>query len=90
MSWEGVDSTRATSRLRAPETAPIRLEPDEPLQPRVFVDHSVVEVFANGKQCVAARVYPGRQDSTGVSLRAQDSAAGLRSLEAWQMRNIYV
>ena len=90
MSWEGVDSTRATSRLRAPETAPIRLEPDEPLQPRVFVDHSVVEVFANGKQCVAARVYPGRRDSTGVSLRAQDSAAGLRSLGAWQMRNIYV
>ncbi len=32
---------------------------------------SVVEVFVNGRQCVAARVYPGRADSLGVSLRAQ-------------------
>jgi sucrose-6-phosphate hydrolase SacC (GH32 family) len=32
-------------------------------QLRVFVDRSVVEVFVNGKQCVALRVYPGRNDS---------------------------
>ena len=74
---------------RAPETAPIRLDPDEPLRLRVFVDRSVVEVFANGKQCVAVRVYPGRGDSIGVSLRAQGSPAQLRSLDAWQMRSIY-
>ena len=83
-------STLPGALSRAPETAPIRLEPDEPLQLRVFIDHSVVEVFANGKQCVAARVYPGRRDSTGVSLRAQGSPAELRSLDAWKMRNIYV
>ena len=83
-------STLPGALSRAPETAPIRLDPDEPLQLRVFIDHSVVEVFANGKQCVAARVYPGRRDSTGVSLRAQGSLAELRSLDAWKMRNIYV
>ena len=82
-------STLPGALSRAPETAPIRLEPDESLQLRVFVDHSVVEVFANGKQCVATRVYPGREDSTGVSLRAQGSPAELRRLDAWQMRNIY-
>ena len=82
-------STLPGALSRAPETAPIRLDPDEPLQLRVFIDHSVVEVFANGKQCVAARVYPGRRDSTGVSLRAQGSPAELRSLDAWKMRNIY-
>ena len=82
-------STLPGALSRAPETAPVRLEPDEPLQLRVFIDHSVVEVFVNGKQCVAARVYPGRQDSTGVSLRAQGSPAELRSLNAWKMKNIY-
>ena len=82
-------STLPDARSRAPETAPIRLDPDEPLRLRVFVDRSVVEVFANGKQCVAVRVYPGRGDSTGVSLRAQGSPAQLRSLDAWQMRSIY-
>ena len=74
---------------RAPETAPLLLEDGETLLLRVFIDHSVVEVFANGKQCVAARVYPGREDSTGVSLRAQGSSALVRSLSAWQMSSAY-
>ena len=76
-------------RSRAPETAPVYLEGDEPLHLRIFIDRSVVEVFVNGKQCVAARVYPGRADSVGVSLRAQGQDAVLRSLDAWQMKNIY-
>jgi beta-fructofuranosidase len=74
---------------RPPETAPIFIEPNEPLQLRIFVDRSVVEVFVNGKQCVAVRVYPGRQDSTGVSLLAQGQNAELLSLDCWQMTNIY-
>ena len=74
---------------RAPETGPVFLEPDELLSLRVFVDTSVVEVYCNGKQCVAMRVYPGRADSVGVSLRAQGRDATLRSLDAWQMQSIY-
>ena len=46
---------------RAPETAPVFVGPDEPLSLRVFIDRSVVEVFVNGKQCVAMRIYPGRE-----------------------------
>jgi beta-fructofuranosidase len=76
-------------RSRAPETAPISLGRDEPLRLRVFIDRSVVEVFANGKQCVAVRVYPDREDSIGVSLRSQGQDASLRSLDAWRMKNIY-
>ncbi len=49
----------------------------------------MVEVFVNGKQCVAVRVYPGRKDSVGVSLRAQGKDALLTSLDVWQMQNIY-
>ena len=74
---------------RAPETAPVLLGEGELLELRVFVDRSVVEVFANGRQCLAVRVYPERSDSTGVSLRAQGSAALLRSLDAWQMNSIW-
>ena len=76
-------------RSRAPETGPVFLERDEPLRLRVFVDRSVVEVFVNGKQCVAMRVYPGREDSVGVSLRSQGQDARVVSLDAWQMENIY-
>ena len=74
---------------RAPETAPVMIERDETLKLRVFVDRSVVEVFVNGKQCVALRVYPGRKDSVGISLRSQGKDAELKSLDAWQMKNSY-
>ena len=76
-------------RSRAPETAPIALGRDEPLKLRIFIDKSVVEVFANGKQCAAVRVYPGREDSVGVSLRAQGSEAVVKSLDAWEMKSVY-
>ena len=76
-------------RSRAPEIGPVFLDRDEPLRLRVFVDRSVVEVFVNGKQCVAMRVYPGRDDSVGVSLRSQGQDARVVSLEAWRMENIY-
>ena len=82
-------STLPDVRSRAPETGPVYLAPDENLQLRVFVDRSVVEVFVNGKQCLAVRVYPGRSDSLGVSLRAQGHDAQLLSLDAWQMADIY-
>jgi hypothetical protein len=48
-----------------------------------------VEVFANDRQAVSMRVYPGLKRSTGVSLRAQGSEAELISLDAWQMKSIY-
>ena len=82
-------STAADVRSRAPETAPVRLAPQEKLKLRIFVDRSVVEVFVNGRQCLAERVYPERADSLGVSLRAQGAAAVLESLDAWQMDSIY-
>jgi beta-fructofuranosidase len=74
---------------RAPETAPLFLDRNENLKLRVFIDRSVVEVFVNGKQCVAMRVYPGRKGSVGVSMRSQGKGAVLKSLDAWQMMNIY-
>ena len=74
---------------RTPETGPVAIEPDELLQLHVFIDRSVVEVFLNGKQCIAVRVYPDHEDSVGVSLRSQGRDAKLKSLNSWQMENIY-
>lgn len=76
-------------RFRPPETAPFFLEPGETVKLRIFIDKSVVEVFVNGKQCAAVRVYPGRNDSMGVSVRSQGQEAQLKSLDAWQMKSIY-
>lgn len=73
--------------VRPPESVTLERK-GEPLRLRVFIDRSVVEVFADGKQYLAMRVYPNRQDSLGVSVRAQGQDALLKKLDAWQMRSI--
>ncbi|MFT8888689.1 MAG: glycoside hydrolase family 32 protein [Ethanoligenens sp.] len=40
---------------------------------RIFVDHSVVEIFANCKEAMTGRVYPIRPDSDTVYLEGQTS-----------------
>ena len=74
---------------RPPEIAPFNLADGEDLELRLFVDRSVVEVFANRKQCLAVRVYPQREDSIGVAIRAQGRDAKLKSLDAWQIESIW-
>lgn len=82
-------STLPEAKSRAPETAPFLLEEDQTIKLRVFIDKSVVEVFVNGIQAVAARVYPGLEESVGVSLRSQGKESRLISLDAWQMKNTW-
>jgi len=82
-------SNLARAQSRPPEIDSFRRAKGEPIKLHIFIDRSVVEVFVNGKACVAARVYPGREDSLGVSLRAQGNGATLKSLDAWQMGSIY-
>ena len=43
-------------------SAPMKLDPGETPRLTVFVDHSVVEVFANGRVAMAVRVYPSLSD----------------------------
>ena len=81
-------STLPDALSRPPESAPVLIESGEPVQLRIFVDRSVVEVFVNGRQCVAVRVYPGRRDSTGVSLISRGQESEVLSLDCWQMRSI--
>jgi beta-fructofuranosidase len=67
------------------EGGPLDLKQGEPLRMRVFVDRSVVEVFANDRQAVMRRIYPTRKDSSGVILYSRGGAARVRSLAAWDM-----
>jgi len=77
------------AKPRLPETAQLFLGENEPFKLRIFIDRSLVEVFVNGRQYLACRVYPGLADSTGVSLRAQGGEAVLKSLDIWEMKGIY-
>lgn len=70
---------------KAVEAAPFELKPGERLRLRVFVDKSVLEVFANRRQAIARRIYPSRQDSIGVSLFADGGDARVHTLGAWHL-----
>ena len=80
--------TRKSSLGEGPksiEAGPFQLASDEPLRLRVFVDKSVVEVFANGRQAVMRRIYPSREDSLAVTLFSRGGPANVTTLEAWDM-----
>ncbi len=63
------------------------LQAGETLQLHVFLDHSVLEVFANDCFCVTSRVYPKGQDSTGVC--AFGNGAELETVDIWTMGSIW-
>ena len=79
---------RSDVYARTAEIGPLDLR-GEPLRLRIFVDRSLIEAFANGRQCLTVRVYPTLEDSRGVSVFARGSGARLASLDAWQMRSIW-
>ncbi|NQT36951.1 MAG: GH32 C-terminal domain-containing protein, partial [Planctomycetes bacterium] len=80
------DATRSgIDGRRKLEQAPFELKKDEPLVLRVFVDKSIVEVYANDRQAICRRVYPGRADSLGVVLFATGDGAKFSGVTAWEM-----
>lgn len=80
------DSSRSgvTGRMCV-ESAPLELKPSEPLTLRVFIDKSVVEVYANDRQAICRRVYPGQKDSLGIHLFSVGGQAAFKKVKAWNM-----
>ena len=67
------------------QEAPFELAPGEGLSLRLFLDRSVLEVFANSRQCITQRIYPTRPDSLGVLLFSRGGSVSVKSLQAWDM-----
>ena len=67
------------------QEAPFELKAGELLNLRLYLDHSILEVFANGRQCVTQRLWPTRADSVGIAFFSRGGSAKVRSLEAWDM-----
>ena len=77
---KGGDNPQVTA-----QEAPLRLGPDEKLRLRVFLDRSILEVFANDRQCITQRIYPSRQDSLGIRLFSEGGSIEVESFQAWEM-----
>ncbi len=80
------DSTRSGNEGRkVVERAPFALRSGEPLKLRVFVDKSVVEIYANDRQAIGRRVYPTRADSSSVVLFTKGGSARFKTVNTWEM-----
>ena len=80
------DATKSGEKGRpVVERAPFALEPGAKLELHVFVDKSVVEIFANDRQAIGRRVYPSRGDSLGIALIAAGGEARFEKVTAWRI-----
>jgi beta-fructofuranosidase len=82
-----IDTTKSSldEGPKSVEAGPFALRKGESLKLRVFVDKSVVEVFANGRQAVMRRIYPSRADSVGLAVFSVGGAARVSRLQVWDM-----
>jgi len=80
------DATRSgPTGVLVVERAPLELQTGEPLKLRVFVDKSVVEIYANDRQAIGRRVYPSRAESSAVGLFTEGGTAGFTQVKAWHI-----
>ncbi|MBQ9813704.1 MAG: GH32 C-terminal domain-containing protein [Thermoguttaceae bacterium] len=86
---ELVFDSRSSGKIGRPalERAPLELGDGEDLALRVFVDKTVVEIYANDKQAICRRVYPSDPNAAlGVSLWNGGSAdATAKSVRVWEL-----
>jgi beta-fructofuranosidase len=80
------DNTKSSLDLgrRGVEAAPFALAPGEPLRLRVYVDRSIVEVYANDRQAIARSFYP-TLNGRGVKLFARGGSVEVSSVSAWEL-----
>ena len=85
-SSEHAETDRGSPFLpgRAVERGALSLGAAEPLRLRVYIDASVIEVFANGRASLSDRVYPVNPASLGIGLFAKGGTARVRSMTIWE------
>jgi len=70
------------------DEALLSLDGERKLSLRVFIDHSVLEVFANETVCVTKIISPLDADAT-LEIRAQGGTAHAKLLQAWPVKTIW-
>ena len=73
------------------QRALFELKDGENLKLDIFIDKSIIEVFANGRQCVTQVVYPELAESNRVKLFSGDETVNVVRVQTWNMAttNLY-
>ena len=72
-------------KIATKQVAPFELKAGEILDLQIFIDKSIIEVFANGRQCVTQRVYPTLYESQGVEVFSEKGGVMVESITTWDI-----
>ncbi|MFT3703947.1 MAG: glycoside hydrolase family 32 protein [Agriterribacter sp.] len=67
------------------QRAPFELAKGAPLQLDIFLDRSIIEVFANGRQCITQVVYPELENSIGIKVFSGSEKVLVKKVQSWTM-----
>jgi len=68
--------------------APFKIEDNENLTLRIFIDKNIVEIFANNKQAVAYE-HDFIRKKPNLTIFTDDSNLSVSTLNSWKMKSIY-
>ena len=60
----------------------------ERLRLHIYLDHSMVEAYANGLKSLTTRIYPVRQDALGLRVWGNGTVR-VKSLDVWRLGSAY-
>ena len=64
-----------------------KLNKNEKVNIRLFIDGSVAEVFINNEDAFTTRIFPSLKESTNVELTCDDGTIKLANVNVWKLKN---
>lgn len=80
-------SLTATVQQRGIQGGRLALD-DGPFRLRIYLDHSMIEAYANDRKSITSRIYPSRDDAVGLRL-CSSADMSIERLDVWEMRSAY-
>ncbi|WP_246183515.1 S-layer homology domain-containing protein [Paenibacillus methanolicus] len=59
------------------------------LKLHVYLDRSMLEAYANGKNSITSRINPTRADALGLEAWSEGGSASIEKLQVWEMNSAY-
>jgi len=89
LSISAIPGSRITPGEVVRYSTPFGLRDRENLMLHIYIDRSIIEVFANGRCVITARVYPNKCDRVTITMGSGGGAGMLKSFDLWTMKSIW-
>jgi sucrose-6-phosphate hydrolase SacC (GH32 family) len=82
-----LDSRRSVNSNNLIIEGPLNLK-GENLRLHIYIDKSMLEVYANSRKAITTRMYPSLRDAIGLEIFS-DNEIRIKSLNVWKLKSIY-